>query len=128
MAGPVDLLVGGLKSAQSGALENRHQILTAGGAVYRIKVVNFDTSGILCLLLDQTATPSNGAVTPVDMFFIGAGSATIPAVLDYSYPAGVGLQVTNGLWLAASTVLTTPFTLTQSASGKTFFAALAQSA
>ena len=128
MAGVEDLVVGGLLGAASGALENRHQILTKGGAVYRIKVINFDTAGILCLLLDQTATPSNGAVTPVDCFFIGAGSATIPTFVDYVYPAYAPMQMANGLWMVASTVLTTPFSLTQSASGKTFFAALAQSA
>lgn len=109
----------GLVSISSAALENSHVIIgsstfgtPAPYDVLLLNAFNFDTStGYMILLFDATALPANGSVTPVWWTFIGAATSTIPAFIELSWVTNP-LKVTKGLVVAASSVLTTPFTLT----------------
>lgn len=111
MANIGDLLVGGLLPVTTQALANRLQHSAAPGALSEFTVLNFDTTtGYLILLLDQVATPANGAVIPIDQFFVGPATSTVPGMLGVSYtPYPMGFK--NGLWIVGSTTLTTPYTL-----------------
>ena len=106
-----DLIIGGLPPVTTQALANSLQHSAKPGAISEFTVLNFDqTTGYLILLLDSVALPGNGAVIPIDQFFIPPATATVPGQLGVSYTP-FPLQFKNGLWIAGSTTLTTSYTL-----------------
>lgn len=119
----------GTKPIVSAALENSHVLITPttfgfGGpfVISGLTVSNYDTAtGYVILLLDSTTLPANGAVTPIYNFFIPVATATVPSVIAVTWISPA--KFTNGIVVAGSTSLTTPFTLTVATNSKLTFSA-----
>lgn len=111
-AGIGDLYVGGLTPVVSTALEVSHQLASVGGSITALTIHNYSGSPAMVMLLDQTAAPTNGSVTPIWAYPIAGTSANGPGALspDWTFAP---LGFVHGLYVVLSTVTTTPFTLTQ---------------
>ena len=73
----------------------------------------------MVLVFDSATLPANGTVTPVYFAYVGAASSTVPeyVAVQYQYP----LMTTNGIVIAGSTTLTTPYTLAVATATKLAF-------
>lgn len=120
-----DLHVGGIIPVTSNALVNNLQVATGQGQLYYWSIGNSDgTNAGLYLLIDSASgsVPVNGTVKPLDWMYVAATSSgtTTTARLYSPYP----ILFQNGLWICASSTLTTPFTLTSQTTTKTSIMAL----
>lgn len=120
----------GIKNVTSSALENSHVLITPttfgfGGpfVMPAFTAMNFDTTtGYLILFFDATTLPANGSVTPVYFGFVAAATSTVPTFLAISW-TDIPLKFNNGIVVAGSTTLTTPFTLAVATNSGLAFAA-----
>ena len=120
----------GLASVRSAALENSHILITPstygfGGpfVLDNLTVFNFDTAtAYMVLVFDSATLPADGTVTPVYWAFCPIATAAIPGFVGIDWTQ-VALKCTDGIVVAGSSVLTTPFTLTVATATKLAFAA-----
>jgi hypothetical protein len=107
----------GIKEVVSTVLENSHILITPttfgiGGpfVLTYLQAFNFDTSNpYMILVFDATTVPANGTVTPAYWTYVPVATSTVPGFIgvEYFYPK----RFTNGIVVAGSTTVTTPFTL-----------------
>lgn len=111
-----DIFVGGIAPVVSQKLEQDHQLATKTGSLTSLTVHNYNATARMILLLDQTADPTlyvAQAVLPI-WFMPISGLSTTPGFVDKDWTVAP-LQFKNGLWIVLSTVLTTPFSCTTTA-------------
>lgn len=110
----LDLQVGGIYPTASGALCNQLQVATGPGQLFYWSIGNASGSAAgLYLLIDYangTTPPNNGTVSPLDWMYV-ASTSSGTTTTSRSY-APVPLYFKNGLWIMASSNLTSPYTLT----------------
>jgi hypothetical protein len=122
-----DLFIGGHTPVVSTALEPSHRLLATGpGALYDLTVLNFNASARLVLVIDSNSltapTTIDGVSNRLIWSFPVAGLSTTPGPLAAAWEIPP-MRFLNGLWVALSTTLTTPFTIV-AAGNDGFFSAL----
>lgn len=102
----VEIFPGPLAPIVSAAAENSHVLKASAGTLYSAYAVNVTATAGFLVILNATAAPADGAITPL-------ACAALPAngVASISFNPGPASQYSTGI-VAVLTSASTPFTKT----------------